>query len=63
MVYGERLTDEQLEERVRLALEREPRIANPRDVAIWVAAGTATLRGTVPSFKGASRLRRSGQEG
>ncbi len=47
----ERLTDEQLEERVRLALEREPRIANPRDVAIWVAAGNATLRGTVPSFK------------
>ena len=51
MVYKDRVTDEQLEERVRAALEREPRIANPRDVAITVAAGAATLRGTVPSFK------------
>jgi len=51
MVYKDRVTDEQLEERVRAALEREPRIANPRDVAITVADGAATLRGTVPSFK------------
>src|ERR1700742_3522123 len=47
----DRVLDEQLEDRVRLALEQEPRIANPRDVAIAVAAATATLRGTVPSFK------------
>jgi osmotically-inducible protein OsmY len=47
----EREMDDQIEERVRLALEREPRIANPRDVAISVAAGTATLRGTLPSYK------------
>ncbi len=51
MVYKDRATDEQLEERVRAALDREPRVANPRDVAITVAAGAATLRGTVPSFK------------
>jgi osmotically-inducible protein OsmY len=51
MVFKDRVTDEQLEERVRAALEREPRVANPRDVAITVAAGAATLRGTVPSFK------------
>ncbi len=51
MVYKDGVTDEQLEERVRAALEREPRIANPRDVAITVAVGAATLRGTVPSFK------------
>ena len=51
MVYKDGVTDEQLEERVRAALEREPRIANPGDVAITVAAGAATLRGTVPSFK------------
>jgi osmotically-inducible protein OsmY len=51
MVYKDRVTDEQLEERVRAALEREPRVANPVDVAITVAAGAATLRGTVPSFK------------
>ena len=51
MVYKDRVTDEQLEERVRAALEREPRIANPRDVAITVSSGAATLRGTLPSFK------------
>jgi len=47
----DRVLDEQLEDRVRLAVEQDPRIANPRDVAIAVAAATATLRGTVPSFK------------
>jgi osmotically-inducible protein OsmY len=51
MVDKDRVTDEQLEERVRAALEGAPRITNPRDVAITVAAGAATLRGTVPSFK------------
>src|ERR1700761_6585558 len=51
MAYKDRVTDEQLEERVRAALDREPRIENPRDVAITVAAGAATLRGTLPSFK------------
>ena len=53
MVYKDRATDEQLEERVRAALDREPRVANPRDVAITVAAGAATLRGTVPSLSSA----------
>ena len=51
MAYKDRVTDEQLEERVRAALDREPRIENPRDVAITAAAGAATLRGTLPSFK------------
>jgi len=51
MAYKDRVTDEQLEERVRATLDREPRIENPRDVAITVAAGAATLRGTLPSFK------------
>jgi len=43
--------DTQLEERVRSALEHEPRISNPVDVAIYAADHTVTLRGTVPSFK------------
>ena len=51
MAYKDRVTDEQLEERVRAALDREPRIENPRDVAITVAARGATLRGTLPSLK------------
>jgi osmotically-inducible protein OsmY len=51
MAYKDRVTDDQLEERVRAALDREPRMENPADVAITAAAGTATLRGTLPSFK------------
>ncbi len=51
MVYKDRVTDQQLAERVRAALDREPRLENPRDVAITAAARTATLRGTLPSFK------------
>ena len=47
----DRVLDEELKDRVRSALEQDPQVANPRDVAITVAAGTATLRGTVPSFK------------
>ena len=64
MVYKDRVPDDQLERRVRAALDREPDIENPRDVAITVAAGAATLRGTLPSFKqrhaaveGAKRVR------
>lgn len=47
----DRVLDEELKDRVLSALEQDPQVANPQDVAIAVAAGTATLRGTVPSFK------------
>ena len=42
--------DAQLESRVRSALELEPRISNPVDVAVSAVSGTVTLLGTVPSF-------------
>ena len=43
--------DMQLEHQVRLALEQNPRISNPKDIAISADYHTVTLRGTVPSFK------------
>jgi osmotically-inducible protein OsmY len=43
--------DVQLADAVRSALEQNPRISNPRDVAISVVHGAVTLRGTVPTFK------------
>ena len=41
----------QLEDRVRSALEHEPKLVNPEDVAVAAESKTVTLRGTVPSFK------------
>jgi osmotically-inducible protein OsmY len=43
--------DARLEERVRSALQQEPRISNPVDVAIHAADDTVTLRGKLPSYK------------
>jgi len=40
-----------LEDEVRAALERDPRIHHPVEIAIVVRAGVVTLRGTVGSFK------------
>lgn len=41
----------QLEAEVRAAIDRDPRIVNPIDIAVSEHAGTVTLRGTVDSFK------------
>lgn len=45
------MMEAQIEDRVRLALELDPRIPNPVDVAIHAAADAVTLRGTVASFR------------
>jgi osmotically-inducible protein OsmY len=47
----EDLMDRQLEERVREALERNPRVSNPTDVAILAEDETVTLRGTLPTIR------------
>ena len=41
----------ELEEEVRAALGRDPRISNATAIAVSVKDGTATLRGAVSSFK------------
>jgi osmotically-inducible protein OsmY len=41
----------QLEQEVRMALERDPRILNPADIAVSERSGAIILRGTVRGFK------------
>jgi osmotically-inducible protein OsmY len=41
----------QLKAEVRAAIDRDPRILNPVDIAVSEHAGTVTLRGTVSGFK------------
>ena len=44
-------TRSQLEAEVRAAIDRDPRIVDPIDIAVSENAGTITLRGTVSSFR------------
>jgi osmotically-inducible protein OsmY len=44
------LTDATIEDAIRESLDFDPRIQDPEQVAVAVAAGTAILRGTLGSF-------------